>query len=385
LSRKPALLALSFLAICLCSSVAHANSPRASAQAASQHGNSHFDAIAGEYTEATEPDTPLSFYAKDGKLYFESEREVPIELLEVSPTQFTLGNEHVTFRFTSGNGAPTLTISEPGESDTELRRTGPPVRHVFHPYVRKEEMIRARDGVKLHVVILTPTDMPGPLPILMQRTPYGVDGNTQTSFFRGRPELARAGYIFVAADIRGRFKSEGQFVMSRPLADHSDPKAIDESTDTYDTVAWLVKNIPNNNGRVGLLGTSYPGFLAMAAGIDPHPAVKAISPQAPMIDVWMGDDFFHNGAFRQSYGYDYAYWLESSKEMTDVDYGKDKRATASTTSSHAAHFSRMSSNPASNSPCPLGKPSSRTPPMTASGARAESSITSIKSQSPPSA
>ena len=104
----------------------------------------------------------------------------------------------------------------------------------------------------------------------------------------------------------------------------SDPKAIDESTDTYDTVDWLLKNVPGNNGRAGFVGTSYPGFLAMVAGIDPHPAVKAISPQAPMIDVWMGDDFFHNGAFRQTYGYDYVYGMESNKENADVSYGKDK-------------------------------------------------------------
>ena len=128
----------------------------------------------------------------------------------------------------------------------------------------------------------------------------------------------------MAEDIRGRYKSEGEFVMSRPLADHHDPKAIDESTDTYDTVAWLLENVPGNNGRAGFVGTSYPGFLAMMAGIDPHPAVKAISPQAPMIDVWMGDDFFHNGAFRQTYGYDYVLGMESSKEETEVGYGKDK-------------------------------------------------------------
>ena len=113
-------------------------------------------------------------------------------------------------------------------------------------------------------------------------------------------------------------------MMSRPLADHNDRKAVDESTDTYDTVAWLLTNVAGNNGRVGFVGTSYPGFLAMMAGIDPHPAVKAISPQAPMIDVWMGDDFFHNGAFRQSYGYDYVLSMESSKEDTRVEYGKDK-------------------------------------------------------------
>ena len=112
-------------------------------------------------------------------------------------------------------------------------------------------------------------------------------------------------------------------MMMRPLADHHDPKAIDESTDTYDTVAWLLENVPGNNGRVGVVGTSYDGFLSMMAGIDPHPAVKAISPQAPMIDVWIGDDFFHNGAFRQSYGYDYVLGLESSKESFEVSYGKD--------------------------------------------------------------
>jgi uncharacterized protein len=121
--------------------------------------------------------------------------------------------------------------------------------------------------------------------------------------------------------------------MMRPLADHRDPQAIDESTDTYDTVAWLIKNVAGNNGRVGVVGTSYPGFLAMMAGIDPHPAVKAISPQAPMIDVWIGDDFFHNGAFRQSYGYDYVLGLESTKTETGVSYGKDKdgKPTGSTT------------------------------------------------------
>jgi hypothetical protein len=151
-----------------------------------------------------------------------------------------------------------------------------------------------------------------------------VNGTSRASFFGGRPELARAGYIYVAQDIRGRYQSEGQFVMSRPEADHHDPKAVDESTDAYDTVEWLLKNVQGNNGRAGFLGTSYPGFVAMAAGINPHPAVKAVSPQAPMIDVWMGDDFFHNGAFRQTYGYDYVYGLESNKESAEVSYGKDK-------------------------------------------------------------
>src|SRR4029077_17897937 len=137
----------------------------------------------------------------------------------------------------------------------------------------------------LHAVILKPTDVTEPMPFLVQRTPYGVDGTTRSSFFRQRPELARGGYIYVGEDIRGRFKSEGEFVMSRPLADHHDGNPargpVDESTDSYDPVEWLLKNVSGNNGRACLVGTSYPGFLAAMAGIDPHPAVKAISPQAP--------------------------------------------------------------------------------------------------------
>jgi len=273
--------------------------------------------VSGEYTYTLEPDTPVSFYAKDGKLYVESERLIPTALVALSPTEFSLAQFHVTYRFNLSEKEVAV------NTDTVLRRTGDAVHHVFHQYERREEMIPMRDGVKLHAVILTPTDIPGPLPILMERTPYGVDDASERSFFEGRPELARAGYIYVAEDIRGRFKSEGEFVMCRPLADHKNPKAVDESTDAYDTTDWLLKHVPNNNGRVGVIGTSYPGFLAMMAGIDPHPAVKAISPQAPMIDTWMGDDFFHNGAFRQTYGYDYALGLESSKEMTEVDYGKD--------------------------------------------------------------
>jgi putative CocE/NonD family hydrolase len=181
-------------------------------------------------------------------------------------------------------------------------------------FAREDVMIPVRDGVKLHAVILTPKNASTPFPILMERTPYGVDEASSDGMNARYAELVKDGYIFVFEDIRGRYKSEGTFVMSRAMVDHKNPKLVDESTDTYDTIAWLIKNVPNNTGRVGVFGISYPGFLAQAAGIDPHPAVKAISPQAPMIDVWMGDDFFHNGAFRQSYGYDYTQGMESSKE-----------------------------------------------------------------------
>jgi putative CocE/NonD family hydrolase len=304
----------------------------ASALAASVHSDtktpaptySQLKALTGEYTYPTDPDTPLSFYVVDGKLMVESERRVPTELKTVSLTEFSTAADKFNLRFMvdgSGHGVSVAWTDSPGDV---FKKSGPPVHHLFHDYQRTEAMIPMRDGVKLHAVILKPADIPGPLPFLIQRTPYGVDGTNRASFSAGRPELARDGYIYVGEDIRGRYKSEGEFVMSRPMADHNDPKAVDESTDAYDTVAWLLTNVTGNNGRAGFVGTSYPGFLAMAAGIDPHPAVKAISPQAPMIDVWMGDDFFHNGAFRQTYGYDYVYGLESSNENTDVDYGKDK-------------------------------------------------------------
>lgn len=294
------------------------------AVAAHGHDDGQLSLLEGEYTSATEPDVPVSFYVENGKLITESAQSVPETMKAVSALEFELGESDVAVRFTvnaAGRGATAVFSNAPGAS---YSRTGPAVRHIFHDYQRSEVMIPMRDGVKLHAVILKPTDIGTSLPFLIQRTPYGADGTTRASFFSHRAELARDGYIYVCEDIRGRYKSEGQFVMSRPLADHRDAKAVDESTDAYDTVAWLLTHVQGNNGRAGFLGTSYPGFLAMMAGIDPHPAVKAISPQAPMIDVWMGDDFFHNGAFRQSYGYDYVLGLESSKEETNVDYGKDK-------------------------------------------------------------
>ena len=285
------------------------------------------EALAGEYTDPHEPDTPLSFHVQNGKLIVESEDIVPAELKPLSAVEFSLSDSKNIYRFTlddAGHGASVELSEMPNEP---YRRTGRPVRHLFHNYLRSEVMIPMRDGVKLHAVILKPSDISAPLPFLIQRTPYGASGNSGASFFSSRPELARDGYFYVVEDIRGRYKSEGQFIMSRPLADHKDPKAIDESTDASDTVAWLLANVSGNNGRAGFIGTSYPGFLAMMAGIDPHPAVKAISPQAPMLDAWMGDDFFHNGAFRQSYGYDYVFRMETSKEEIFPNYGKNKDGT----------------------------------------------------------
>jgi uncharacterized protein len=181
---------------------------------------------------------------------------------------------------------------------------------------KTEVMILVRDGVKLHTEIYAPKKITEPLPMLFERTPYGIS-DPENSFGRklGRyADLIPDGYIFVFQDIRGRYGSEGKFVMLHPIHDPGDVHEIDESTDTYDTIEWLVKNVPNNNGRVGLDGISYPGFLVTMGMINPHPALKAASEQACMGDVFLGDDFFHNGAFRLSYGFEYSAELETSKE-----------------------------------------------------------------------
>ncbi|MBC7922558.1 MAG: CocE/NonD family hydrolase [Ferruginibacter sp.] len=181
------------------------------------------------------------------------------------------------------------------------------------PFEKTEKMIPMRDGVKLHTAIYAPKSPRERLPILFVRTPYGVDG-ADRRFDGPLKELADEGYVFVFQDIRGRYRSEGQFVMQRSVRDPKDQRAIDESTDAYDTVDWLVKNVPNNNGRVGMLGVSYDGWTTVMAMLDPHPALKAVSPQASPADMFLGDDFHHNGAFRLSYGFEYATMMETSKE-----------------------------------------------------------------------
>ena len=178
---------------------------------------------------------------------------------------------------------------------------------------KKEVMIAMRDGAHLHTVIFSPKHADGDLPILMSRTPYGVEGMDKAFGAPALKYLVRDGYIFVFQDIRGRFTSEGKFVMLRPMRDKTKAKAIDESTDAYDTIDWLIKNVPHNNGRVGMLGTSYPGWLTVMAMLDPHPALKAVSPRASPADMFIGDDFHHNGAFRLSYGFEYATMMETTK------------------------------------------------------------------------
>lgn len=237
-------------------------------------------------------------------------------------------------------------IPDPGGVQDEA----PPTGYTGPLYVRSEFMIPVRDGVHLHTVVYRPqrTDRNGtPLPFLMQRTPYGAAATTARAIESGKPDLAASGYIFVYQDIRGRYGSEGQFVMNRPMVVHKGKTGVDETTDTRDTIDWLLKNIPNNSGKVGVLGISYPGFLAMMAGVDAHPAVKAISPQAPMTDVWMGDDFFHNGAFRETYGFDYVQELEAQKTDAVVSSAEDQYSffLAHVNFASAAAFAGMTNLP----------------------------------------
>jgi putative CocE/NonD family hydrolase len=168
-------------------------------------------------------------------------------------------------------------------------------------YEKHEYQIPMRDGVKLFTSVYAPKDSSQDYPLLMSRTPYSV-GPYGESEYRNRlapsPRFAKEGYIFVFQDVRGRYKSEGHFVHMTPHKDiKRGPADVDESTDTYDTIDWLIKNIPHNNGRVGIYGISYPGFFTAAGIIDAHPALKAASPQAPQGDWFMGDDCHHNGAF----------------------------------------------------------------------------------------
>jgi len=193
-------------------------------------------------------------------------------------------------------------------------------------------MVPMRDGKRLHTKIFTPRGQTGPLPIIFKRTPYGIQGaaNNFNAYYKA---LADEGYIFVHQDIRGKFESEGEFVMQRPARSPSprgagapgyvtDPSSIDEGTDTYDTIDWLIKNVRNNNGRVGMLGVSYDGWTTIMAAIEPHPALKAISPQASPADMWLGDDFHHNGAFRLSYGFEYAAMMESGKDVQQFSFDR---------------------------------------------------------------
>jgi putative CocE/NonD family hydrolase len=176
-----------------------------------------------------------------------------------------------------------------------------------YDYVRREVMIPMRDGVRLHTVILVPKSARD-APILLTRTPYNASKRTSRNHSphmlaavpQGIDVFAADGYICVFQDVRGKYKSEGDYVMTRPVRGRLNPTATDHVTDAYDTIDWLVKNTPESNGRVGMIGSSYEGFTVVMALLGPHPALKVAAPESPMVDGWMGDDWFHYGAFRQT-------------------------------------------------------------------------------------
>ncbi|HXI90261.1 MAG TPA: CocE/NonD family hydrolase [Blastocatellia bacterium] len=180
-----------------------------------------------------------------------------------------------------------------------------------------------RDGVKLHAVILVPKGA-NRAPILLTRTPYNATeltshaqsshlGPILTGYDNATDVIVEGGYIRAVEDIRGKYGSEGDYVMNRPVHGPQNPTPVDHATDTYDTIDWLVKNVPESNGKVGILGISYDGFLPLMALVNPHPALKVSVPMNPMVDGWMGDDWFHNGAFRQGGSLSYIYDQEATR------------------------------------------------------------------------
>jgi putative CocE/NonD family hydrolase len=195
-------------------------------------------------------------------------------------------------------------------------------------YERRAAEIPMRDGVKLHTVILVPKGARGAA-MLLTRTPYDADamternvsahlGPTITGYDHPTDVVIDGGYIRVVQDVRGKYGSEGDYVMNRPLSGPQNPTPVDHSTDTWDTIDWLVKNVPESNGRVGILGISYDGFTPLMALVNPHPALKVAVPMNPMVDGWRGDDWFHNGAFRQQ-GMPYI-WEQQAARKKDVPW-----------------------------------------------------------------
>ncbi|MGD8699224.1 MAG: CocE/NonD family hydrolase, partial [Gemmatimonadales bacterium] len=181
--------------------------------------------------------------------------------------------------------------SDPGD--------GGSAQYIRDHYVKREYRIPVRDGARLFTAVYTPRDTTRRYPMLMRRTPYSVAPYGEGSYPNSlgpNDLLLREGYIFVLQDVRGRFMSEGEFVNMTPhIDDKQTAQDIDESSDTYDTIEWLLANVPNHNGNIGMWGISYPGFYAAAGMIDAHPALQAVSPQAPIADWWY-DDFHHHGA-----------------------------------------------------------------------------------------
>jgi len=190
-------------------------------------------------------------------------------------------------------------------------------------FTRRDVMIAMRDGVKLHTVILVPKGARN-APLLLTRTPYNASELTSHTpsthleavlkgYDNAADVIVQGGYIRVVQDVRGKYGSEGDYVMNRPLRGPLNPTAVDHATDSYDTIDWLVKNLPESNGKVGIIGISYDGFTPLMALVNPHPALKVAVPMNPMVDGWIGDDWFHHGAFRQQGSADYIYEQEATR------------------------------------------------------------------------
>ncbi|HET9101603.1 MAG TPA: CocE/NonD family hydrolase, partial [Acidobacteriaceae bacterium] len=207
-------------------------------------------------------------------------------------------------------GAPPASFAQSAKVTPDMVQTGSDIPakwvepHPGYDYDRRDVMIPMRDGIKLHTVILVPHGAKG-LPMLLERTPYDANFFTsdkpklRNAVWDAQREWADDGYIIVDQDIRGKYGSEGDYVMTRPPIGPLNPTKTDDTTDAYDTIEWLVKNVPESNGRVGMIGSSYDGWTVTMALLGPNPALKVAAPESPMIDGWMGDDWFHYGAFRQ--------------------------------------------------------------------------------------
>ena len=219
----------------------------------------------------------------------------------------------------------TQTPSSSGTLPSETPASFTPVTSSFE-YEKRDVMIPMRDGVKLHTVIVIPKGAKS-APILLTRTPYNASSQLShaasshlapilNGYDNAIEVIVKSGYIRAVQDVRGKYGSEGDYVMTRPLHGPLNPTPVDHSTDTYDTIEWLVKNVPESNGKVGILGISYDGFLPLMALVNPHPALKVSVPMNPMVDGWMGDDWFHNGAFREQ-NMPYIYEQEATRSNTE--------------------------------------------------------------------
>jgi predicted acyl esterase len=283
------------------------------------------DAYAGRYADSPTADMVLSIYREGGRYFLQPTENPRFELAPAGADTFDVPAIRHRIVFVRGAGAQVTALRMRTGDGRELPPTPRLDRRPdvvrFAELTRTDTVIPMRDGTRLHTVIFTPAGAHGPLPILLERTPYGVAhwDPTRVNVVHRALVADRGGYVFVFQDVRGRFGSGGAFAMFRPPARPGG--GVDESTDAYDTVDWLVRHVPGNNGRVGIRGISYGGWLATMALRGPHPALAAASPQAPVGDLWRGDDFFHNGAFRLSYGYEFAAFLETARDsLTGTTY-----------------------------------------------------------------